>query len=69
MSTETPAVFRFKYKNHRGEISDRRIIRPVLHFGDKNAYYPPDIWFISGHDLDKEARRTFAVRNILEYLE
>lgn len=62
-------VLQFKYKNYRGEESNRRIVRPHLHYGDKNAYYLPDQWFISGFDLDRDgARRTFAVKNILGWL-
>lgn len=54
----------FKYKNHRGEIAKRRIIPDALEFFLDPGYDYQTGWFLSGFDLDKNARRSFALCNI-----
>lgn len=57
----------FKYKNHRGEIAMRRVVpdaltyraTPVPEYGHEPG------WYLSGFDLDKSARRSFALTNII----
>lgn len=57
----------FKYRNHRGEVSDRHIIPDSFEFmlDPPDDFYPQPGWFISGFDLDKQARRTFCFANIV----
>lgn len=58
---------KFTYKNHRGEIALRTIVPDSLEYlteGNPDFGYPPG-WFLSGHDLDKNARRSFALVNIV----
>ena len=54
----------FRYKSHRGEISERRVIPDALEFILDPGYDYQTGWFLSGHDLDKNARRSFALCNI-----
>lgn len=58
---------KFTYKNHRGEIALRTIVPDSLEYlseGNPDFGYPPG-WFLSGHDLDKNARRSFYLDNII----
>lgn len=55
----------FSYKNYRNEISQRQVVLSSLWFGKSNPeYYPEEQWFIDALDLDKQAFRTFALKNI-----
>ncbi len=55
----------FKYKNHRGEISVRNLEVDAVEFLPAPGFgYQPG-WFISGLDLDKSARRSFALSHII----
>ena len=54
----------FVYLNHRGEKGLRRIIPEALEFHASRGHgYQPG-WFISGHCLDRDARRSFALSRI-----
>lgn len=53
----------FVYTNHRGETAKRRVIFRALSFGT-TEYYPELQWLIEAFDLDKEAVRVFALKNI-----
>lgn len=54
----------FYYKNHRGEVAERRVEVDSLEFVTNPGFgYQPG-WFLSGHDLDKDARRSFALSHI-----
>lgn len=57
----------FTYKNHRGEVSVRHVIPDALEFiyqPDPAFHYSPG-WFLSGFDMDKGSRRSFALSNIV----
>lgn len=54
----------FHYKNHRGEVAERHVEVDSLEFVTNPGFgYQPG-WFLSGHDLDKGARRSFALSHI-----
>jgi hypothetical protein len=65
----------FDYKNHRGEIERRRIVPESLELsfsyhgaeGDPNgiSYHPQPGWVLNGWDMDREARRSFLLCNIV----
>jgi hypothetical protein len=58
-------IVKFKYKNHRGEITPRTVDLDSIEFITKPGYgYQPG-WFLSGIDQDKNARRSFSVHNII----
>lgn len=55
----------FEYRNHRGEVSLRTIVPDKLEFLYHPGYdYQPG-WHLSGYDVDKKARRSFALCNIV----
>lgn len=54
----------FRYLNHRGELTERHIRVDALEFLFRPGYgYQPG-WFLSGHDLDKDARRSFSLNRV-----
>lgn len=55
----------FRYKNHRGEISDRQIIPDALEWISYPGYNYQPGWFLSGMDLDRKQRRSFALSHII----
>lgn len=57
----------FKYRNHRGEVAERHIIPDALEFiaVPDPLYYNQPGWFLSGFDLDKQARRSFSLASIV----
>ena len=58
-------LYIFAYKNHRGEISERRVhIHCLEYIMNPGFDYEPG-WFLSGFDEHKQARRSFALTNIV----
>lgn len=59
----------FTYKNHRGEISVR-LVRPMenntLVFGS-NEFHPEPQWLLRAWDLQKDALRAFAMKDIKDW--
>jgi len=54
----------FLYTNHKGETRPRRLEPDSLEFLFSPGFgYQPG-WFLSGHDLDKDARRSFALSHV-----
>lgn len=51
------------YTNWKGERSERRI-RPVDIMWGNNKYHPEEQWLLYAWDLDKQAYRTFAMKDI-----
>lgn len=60
-------IVKFAYRNHREVIADRRMVPDSLHFDPQyhEDYNHHPGWFLSGMDLDKNARRSFAMSNII----
>jgi predicted DNA-binding transcriptional regulator YafY len=61
----TDAVI-IRYRNHRGEIADRRILPRSLRFG-ASQWHPGQQWLLEATDLDKGQDRTFAMQDILAW--
>lgn len=57
---------RFTYKNYKGEVSLRNVRIKSIHYGS-NQYHKEQQWLIIGYDFDKEAERTFALKDITEW--
>ena len=55
-----------KYKNHRGEIGNRRII-PLNIFHGRTEYHPQYQWLLKVWDVDKKDYRTYALKDIEEW--
>ena len=64
--TETPALIR--YRNHEGHVSDRRIVPRRIYYGSCK-WHPTPQWLLDAEDLDKQAKRTFAMRDIIAWLK
>ena len=56
----------FTYKNHRGETSVRLVCPIMIAFGS-NEYHPDPQWLLHGWDIQKEAERTYAMKNIKDW--
>lgn len=51
------------YTNYKGKTSVRRIIPKQLFFGH-NEWHTEDQWLMVAYDLEKEADRTFALKDV-----
>ena len=58
-------IIEFTYRNHRGQIEQRRVdVDSIEYIRDPGFHYQPG-WFLSGKDLDRDARRSFALTHII----
>jgi predicted DNA-binding transcriptional regulator YafY len=57
----------FKYKNWQGETAIRHII-PIKFWYGRTEFHKKDQWLLKATDVDKNAERDFAVKDILEFL-
>ena len=57
---------RIRYTNHRGETAVRRIEPFAITF-DANEWHPERQWLLIAWDVDKQAKRTFAMARILDW--
>ena len=53
----------FVYRNHRGEISERRVTPLGVRYGS-TKWHPEHQWLLCAYDLDKGAQREFAMKDI-----
>ena len=53
----------FDYTNWKGEKSRRRAKLMDFYYGS-NEYHPEPQWLYVGWDLDKKAKRTFALKDM-----
>ncbi len=65
--TPDPLLVTIRYRNHRGEVADRRVVPSRLWFGS-TSWHPESQWLLEAIDLDKGAVRDFAMRDILATL-
>ena len=56
----------FTYRNHRGEVADRRVRPAGLWFG-KTEHHPRPCWLLRGLDLDKDQWRDFDLGRITDW--
>ncbi len=54
------------YRNHRGEVANRSITPHDIWFG-RTEWHPDDQWILEAFDHDKQAERSFAMRDILSW--
>lgn len=52
------------YKNHRGEVADRIIRPPFAIVFDSNQWHPEPQWLLKAWDVEKNAERSFAMKDI-----
>ncbi|MCH8519715.1 MAG: hypothetical protein LAT82_03080 [Nanoarchaeota archaeon] len=60
---EEEKIIIISYTNWKGITSQRRIIPQNILFSS-NEYHPEKQWLIEAYDVDKNAMRTFACRDI-----
>ncbi len=51
------------YTNYKGKTSVRHVIPKEIYFGYTD-WHPEDQWLMSAYDVEKEADRTFAMKDI-----
>jgi len=62
------AAITVRYKNHRGEIDNRRII-PINFFHGNTKYHSEEQWLLRVWDLGKKDYRTYALKDIEEWIK
>lgn len=55
------------YTNYRKETSIRKIIPLKIWFG-KTEWHPQYQWLLDAYDIEKNAKRSFAVKDIKSWL-
>ncbi len=63
MTLDTKKTLRILYTNYKGETAVRTILPKELKFGS-TEYHPEEQWLLVAFDLEKNAERTFAVKDI-----
>ena len=63
VSIQAGSRIRFSYVNYRMEKSEREAIVLAIFYGT-TEYHPDKQWFIRAHDLEKEAMREFAMKDM-----
>jgi predicted DNA-binding transcriptional regulator YafY len=56
----------FTYKNYRGEASVR-LVRPIMVAFGSTGFHPEPQWLLHAWDINKEAERTFAMKDIKDW--
>jgi predicted DNA-binding transcriptional regulator YafY len=56
-------VILIQYTNWRGETSLRKVIPEEIYFGS-SEWHPESQWLMRAYDLDKEAYRDFALKDM-----
>ena len=57
-----------KYKNWKGEVGVRNIIPQNIFFGSTD-YHKENQWLIEVWDVEKDAPRTYAMQDIIEFIK
>lgn len=59
-------VVLIEYKNHRGEVAERRIRPERIWFGE-TEWHPEPQWLMEAFDFDRMATRSFALRDVVRF--
>jgi predicted DNA-binding transcriptional regulator YafY len=62
-TVEAPNAISLVYTNYRGETSVRRVIPQRIWFGATD-WHPENQWMLDAVDVDKDAERSFALKDI-----
>jgi hypothetical protein len=65
-SIQLNQAVKVKYKNYRGEVGIRSIIPLEIYWG-QTEYHPHDQWLLKVWDVEKNAERIYAFKDILEF--
>jgi predicted DNA-binding transcriptional regulator YafY len=52
-----------RYTNYRGETADRKIVPKTIRFAS-TEWHPEPQWLLDAFDIEKQADRSFAMRDI-----
>jgi predicted DNA-binding transcriptional regulator YafY len=66
-SHDVSRIVVIRYTNYRGETALRRIIPKAIRFAS-TQWHPTEQWLLDAFDLDKEADRSFAIKDISEWM-
>lgn len=67
MSTvQSDQVVAIRYTNYRGETAVRRII-PMEICYKSTVWHPEPQWVLEAFDIDKDAHRSFALKDVIEW--
>lgn len=61
-------MHKVKYKNWQDEIGVRTIIPLEVHYGH-TEFHTKDQWLLDVWDVEKDAQRTYALIDILEFIK
>lgn len=64
--TDTRKVITIRYTNYKGETALRHILPLQIRFV-ATEWHPEEQWVLEAFDLDKQAERSFAIKDILEW--
>lgn len=67
MEIENQQVVRILYTNYKNETGYRMIVPEKIWFG-ATEWHPENQWLLDAHDLEKNAVRNFAMKDIAEWL-
>jgi len=57
-----------KYKNWQGEVGIRTIIPAKVYYGNTD-YHKENQWLLEVWDVEKDAPRTYAMMDIIEFIK
>lgn len=66
MTLENAQIVNILYTNYKGETALRKIIPERIWFGS-TEWHPEDQWLLDAHDLEKDALRNFAMKDIQQW--
>lgn len=55
-----PTNLRFMYRNHRGDVAERRVVARRIRFGT-TSWYPAPQMLLVADDIERNASREFTV--------
>lgn len=61
-----PQSLRLIYRNWRGEVAARTILPKRIWYGQTD-WHPESQWLLEAYDLEREAERSFALRDIMQF--
>lgn len=67
MKVDKKKVVKVRYKNWKGRIAVREIFPIKLWFGF-TEWHPEEQWLLKVYDMDKEAVRDYAMKDIIEWM-
>ena len=67
MKKELPQL-KFEYINWEGNQALRKL-KPIEIWFGKTEWHPEEQWFLKALDIDKNAERNFALKDIIKFMD